>query len=138
MRILPFMWTVSSSAILIPRGRRRRFLAPAPGRLPSARRSTRCSGGIDGTARAAFDELSLYNRLLTTPEIQALYLAERAGKCTAPTAPVILQQPADQIATAGDDISLSVIAAGSEPMSIPMASEWHQPGQRHGQQPGLH
>ena len=68
-------------------------------------------------SNALIDELSLYNRALTAAEIQAIYNAGSAGKCTGPTAPVILLQPTNQTAIVGGDCSFSVIAAGTTPLS---------------------
>ena len=59
------------------------------------------------------DELAIFNRALSASEIQAIYNAGSAGKCMAPTAPVILLQPTNQIAVAGDNITFSVLAAGT-------------------------
>ncbi len=63
------------------------------------------------------DEVSLYNRALTAAEIQAIYNAAGSGKCVGPNAPVILTQPADQVATVGDDATFSVVATGTPPLS---------------------
>ncbi len=75
--------------------------------------------GVDGTQyfTGLLDEITVYQQALSLAEIQAIYNAERSGKCTAPTPPTILLQPANQVAIAGDDVSLTVIAAGTEPLS---------------------
>jgi alpha-tubulin suppressor-like RCC1 family protein len=63
------------------------------------------------------DEMSLYNRALTPAEIQSIYAAERSGKCSTPTAPVILTQPTNQVAEAGDNVSFGVLVAGTPPLA---------------------
>ena len=70
-----------------------------------------------GTFWGMVDEPSVYNRALSGAEIQAIYSAERTGKCSAPTAPVILVQPANLTVTVGDDLSFGVIATGTQPLS---------------------
>ena len=57
------------------------------------------------------DEVSLYNRALSAPEVLAIYNADFVGKCRVP--PSILTQPADQTVNAGTNVSLNVVAAGS-------------------------
>src|SRR5207245_2325979 len=47
--------------------------------------STQSSEWFDGL----IDELSFYSRALTSNEIQSLYLADSAGKCSGPFAPSI-------------------------------------------------
>src|SRR5882724_12765528 len=63
------------------------------------------------------DEVSVYNRALTASEVQAIYNAGSAGKCSGPTAPSITQQPAGQTETVGNNASFGVITAGSPPLS---------------------
>jgi alpha-tubulin suppressor-like RCC1 family protein len=63
------------------------------------------------------DELSVYNRALTGVEIQTIYNAGTAGKCTAPTAPVILSAPTNQMAAVGSALSFNIIATGAAPLS---------------------
>jgi hypothetical protein len=63
------------------------------------------------------DEMSLYNRALSQTEIQSIYLAQQAGKCSTPTAPYIITQPMDQAPAADSEIMLSVLGAGTYPLS---------------------
>jgi Immunoglobulin I-set domain. len=62
------------------------------------------------------DEVSLYDRPLTASEILSLYSAGGAGKCTAPTPPVITAQPTNQSVLAGANVTFSVAASGSPPL----------------------
>jgi len=63
------------------------------------------------------DELSVYNRPLTTAEIQGIYSAGASGKCVTNTAPSILTQPTNNSAFSGTAISFSVAAAGTSPLT---------------------
>jgi hypothetical protein len=60
------------------------------------------------------DELSLYNRALSSVEIQAIYNAQRSGKCF--LAPTIFAQPTNCTAIAGGSAAFSVIA-GNQPLN---------------------
>ena len=78
-------------------------------------------GGLTGGPwfiNGLVDELSLYNRALSVEEIQAISHADSSGKCFAPTAPVIVGQPANQTVTVGSDVSFTVTADGTEPLSF--------------------
>jgi hypothetical protein len=73
------------------------------------------------------DEVSLYNRALGANEISAIYAAGAAGKCKGPglpTAPVITAQPASQIVTVGNPVSLDVSATGTAPLNY----QWFKDG----------
>jgi len=70
-----------------------------------------------GTFWGMVDEPAVYARALSGAEILAIYTAQHLGKCDAPTPPVILQQPTNQIAMANDSISFSVLAAGTTPLT---------------------
>src|SRR6266568_783606 len=59
------------------------------------------------------DELALYDRALSTNEIQAIYNAGSGGKCVAPAAPSIVFQPQSQTVLAGSNVTLTVAAQGS-------------------------
>jgi len=63
------------------------------------------------------DEVSIYNRALSSNEIAAIYLAGSKGKCTPPMPPTIIVQPADQIAAVGGNATFNVTAIGSMPLS---------------------
>jgi len=71
----------------------------------------------DARLRGKLDEVSLYNRVLSSNEIVALYKAgtNGFGKCSLP--PVILTQPVSQSAVVGDTATLMPVVTGSQPMS---------------------
>src|SRR5258708_22034669 len=62
------------------------------------------------------DEVSLYNRVLSLSEIQAIYNAVSAGKCQTPSPPSILTQPQSQTVNAGANVTFSAVASGSSPL----------------------
>ncbi len=62
------------------------------------------------------DEVSIYNRALSSNEIAAIYNAGSGGKCPVPpTPPIIITQPANQTNLAGTTASFSVTAKGTQP-----------------------
>ncbi len=64
------------------------------------------------------DELSLYNRALSSSEIAAIYNAGSAGKCTpAPLAPVITHQPTNLTVNVSSTAVFAVTATGTPPLS---------------------
>ena len=64
------------------------------------------------------DELSIYNRALSSNEIAAIYNAGIAGKCgPPPTPPSITSQPASQALSVGQTVTFSVVASGTSPLS---------------------
>ena len=63
------------------------------------------------------DELSLYNRALSSNEIAAIYNAGSAGKCFTPMAPAITTQPTNQMVLTGGTATFSVTASGTAPLS---------------------
>src|ERR1019366_9359794 len=75
-------------------------------------------GGAAGTRfQGQMDEISLYSRALSASEIQAIYNADGAGKCTALTAPFITSQPTNQTVTAGGTATFTVAAGGTPALS---------------------
>jgi hypothetical protein len=60
------------------------------------------------------DEVTIYNRALTTAEIQAIYSAGSSGKCPLP--PTILVQPSNETVLAGATATFSVGANGTSPL----------------------
>jgi hypothetical protein len=86
-----------------------------------------CSGPLyigrhdNSTIKAFFkgivDELSIYNRELSTAEIQTIYQAGEVGKAEKPFAPVIGSQPSNQIVALGGNVAFSLSVAGTEPLS---------------------
>jgi hypothetical protein len=63
------------------------------------------------------DEVSVYNRALGAPEIQAIYNAAGFGKCVGPLPPLIALQPTNQTVNSGSSATFSVGAMGAEPLS---------------------
>ena len=53
------------------------------------------------------DELDIFNRALAGSEVQAIYNAGIAGKCSAVTPPIITGQPTNQTVVAGNNVNLS-------------------------------
>jgi hypothetical protein len=65
----------------------------------------------------SLDEVSIYNRALSAAEVQAIYKAGGAGKCTEPTSPFISSQPANQTVSLGGTATFTVVAGGKAPLS---------------------
>jgi hypothetical protein len=65
----------------------------------------------------SIDEISVYNRNLSTSEIQAIYNAGSSGKCTTGIPPSISLQPADQNVTVGGTANFSIAASGTQPLA---------------------
>jgi Concanavalin A-like lectin/glucanases superfamily/Immunoglobulin domain/Immunoglobulin I-set domain len=75
------------------------------------------NGGGGVYFAGALDEISLYNRALTSDEVAAIYGAGSAGKCFAPTGPAIFAQPTNQTVVVGQTAVFSVSAMGTPPLS---------------------
>jgi len=73
-------------------------------------------------SKSLIDELSLYDRALTEGEIQAIYNAERSGKCPLP--PRVVSQPVAQVAAIGANASFHAAAGGTPPL----AYRWQKDG----------
>ena len=63
------------------------------------------------------DEVTLYNRALSSNEIAAIYAAGAAGKCKTTNAPSITGQPQNQGVNVGSGASFTVTAAGTPPLN---------------------
>jgi hypothetical protein len=63
------------------------------------------------------DEPSLYNRALSSSEVQSIYLAASSGKCPLGNPPTIISQPTNQTVLAGTSASFTVVASGNPPLS---------------------
>lgn len=63
------------------------------------------------------DELSLYNRALTSNEIAAIYAVGSSGKCFTPMAPFIIKQPTNEAVIVGGTATFGVTAGGTPPLS---------------------
>lgn len=70
--------------------------------------------GAGSTYQGLADEISVYNRALSSNEIVAIYNAGSSGKCPLP--PTILSQPTSQTVMVGATTSFSVKANGSTPL----------------------
>lgn len=66
--------------------------------------------------QGAIDDVGIYRRALTSREIEALYLANAAGKCDLPLAPRIVTQPQAQIAVERTLVQFTVVAVGEAPL----------------------
>ncbi|HLZ54003.1 MAG TPA: LamG-like jellyroll fold domain-containing protein, partial [Verrucomicrobiae bacterium] len=64
----------------------------------------------------SIDEVSIYSRALAADEVQSLYHAGSAGKCTPLMPPLIQVQPQGQTVNAGDTATFSVVAEGTLPL----------------------
>ncbi len=62
------------------------------------------------------DEVSLYNRALSAPEIAAIYNAGSFGKCS-DISPSIIKEPTNQAVNVGGTASFVVVATGTSPLS---------------------
>ena len=70
-----------------------------------------------GFGPITLDEISVYNRALSSSEIAAIYNAKVAGKCFEPTPPIITIQPTNQTVYQGDSAVFGVDATGTRPLS---------------------
>ena len=61
------------------------------------------------------DEVSFYNRALTASEVLGIYNAGSGGKC--PVKPLITTQPQNQSAPVGTNVTFTVAATGTPPLS---------------------
>jgi hypothetical protein len=67
---------------------------------------------------AAFDEISIYNRALSSSEVAAIYTVGSAGKCKLNFGPPgILLQPQSLTVTQGQAAAFSVAANGGSPLA---------------------
>jgi hypothetical protein len=62
------------------------------------------------------DEVTLYKHALSLAELQTIQAARGGGKCLAPNAPVITEQPRGADRMAGQQATLNVAAVGRGPM----------------------
>jgi Concanavalin A-like lectin/glucanases superfamily/Immunoglobulin domain len=78
------------------------------------------SGGFLYSFAGRIDEPAVYNRALSTAEIQAIYNAGAAGKCFGPS---ISAQPLSQVGYWGKSVTFAVTALGSAPLSYQWLKE---------------
>ena len=81
-----------------------------------------CIGNDPGNRTSRFfngllDEVSIYNRALSSNEIAGIYNAGRGGKCSSTGVPVIVLQPTSQVVLLGNTATFSVMAEGAGPLS---------------------
>src|SRR5207245_4976328 len=79
----------------------------------------------DGAHEGTLDEVGLFNRALSSNEIAAIYSAGSAGVFKSGLPPTITAQPASQVGNAGDSVSFSVVAVGTEPLTY----QWRKDGE---------
>jgi hypothetical protein len=93
---------------------------PATGMIPQNNYPLSLGEDPDGPLPYYFngliDEVSLYNRALSAPEIQSIYLAGGNGKCPVPLA--ITTQPTNETVNAGNSATLAVTASGMQPLNF--------------------
>lgn len=97
-----FVFYINGNAVTSVAG----SLGPANAEALKIGDSGTCSGFV-----GLIDEVALYNRALTTNEIQAIYNAGSTGKCQ--DAPTIVVQPAGQIVSVTSSATFTVTAAGT-------------------------
>ena len=73
--------------------------------------------GWDGRMQGTVDEVSIYNRALSSDEIASIYSAGSAGKCPGPFPPEITVQPTNQTVVVGGTATFTVMAGGTPPLS---------------------
>jgi alpha-tubulin suppressor-like RCC1 family protein len=72
-------------------------------------------GGAGERFKGLIDELSIYNRALSTAEIQSIYNSMALDKCALP--PVIVSQPAPVAVVPGQTAKFAAVACGSPALS---------------------
>jgi hypothetical protein len=75
-------------------------------------------GGAGLRYAGLMDEVSVYNRALSASEVLAIYNAGKAGKCVVPIAPFIVSEPSSQAVSAGTNLTFTVAAGGTPPLSF--------------------
>lgn len=94
--------------------------------IPASGRMTPASGSLnigrdpsnpDRFFRGQIDEVAIFARALSAAEISGIYAAGTNGICPSALPPTILTWPGDHYASPGADISWSVAASGSEPLT---------------------
>ena len=71
---------------------------------------------FDRKFKGVLDEVSFYNRALSSNEIATIYASGAAGKCGSPSAPVIVAQPANQLFVSNGIATFNVVALGASPL----------------------
>lgn len=102
---------------------------PAPSYGSTFTFTTPVAIGADGDDHlnpffGAIDELSVYSRVLSSNEIQAIYSAGAGGKCALSVSPSIYLQPTNQTTVPSNTVTLNVAAIGSSFLGF----QWLQNG----------
>ena len=71
----------------------------------------------DHKLKGALDEVSLYNRALSSNEVAAIYAVGAAGKCKVVSGVTITVQPQSQTVATGSNVLFTVTAGGTAPLS---------------------
>ena len=79
---------------------------------------------FDRKFKGVLDEVSLYNRALSSNEIATIYASGASGKCNSPSSPVIVVQPANQLFTSNGTATFNVVALGTSPLVY----QWQRDG----------
>ena len=81
---------------------------------PSTWLGERGAGSVNqGFYAGLLDEVTIYGRPLSQPEIAVIYAAGAAGKCRIEAPPMIVKQPTNQIAYIGGSAEMLVNASGT-------------------------
>ncbi len=80
------------------------------GKRPSGPLSGEWFGGI-------LDELTLYSRALSAPEVQAIAAAALGGKCKTAFPPVIISNPQNLVSVQGGIAAFTVTVSGTRPLN---------------------
>src|SRR5205814_1568078 len=72
---------------------------------------------LNNSFYGSIDEISLYARALSAADVQSIYNADGTGKCRVAVPPFIIAQPTNQTVTAGANVTFSVVAGGTAPLS---------------------
>jgi hypothetical protein len=75
------------------------------------------SWNLGDTFLGAVDDLAVYNRALTSNEVQSIYGAAGSGKCAVTFAPFIVGQPSNQTNTIGSNVTFKVTSGGTPPFA---------------------
>ena len=78
--------------------------------------------GAGANYQGLLDDVSLYNRALSAAEIQAIYKAGSAGKCTTPAPPQIFSQPTNQTVFAERNSDPRSLGERNSTFELPMES----------------
>lgn len=73
---------------------------------------------LDNSFLGVIDEMTIYNRGLSTAEIQALHLAGVSGKCAIPLPPSVTAQPTNRTVKAGETVSFIAGVSGTPPFAL--------------------